>query len=338
MFKKAALILLTVSIAAFAANSSSEKFSYMKNDLSKLAQLSSSNTDLNELLETANLIGEMNDRCGSISLTEPLDESCQTFYKVTLPEFEKKYSQVTGSIRIGSMQLKDGAQHRIANINACVDALTPFYVSHSSVLELDGDIVDVIPLDEMGERINVKYDFELRLSKLAIKSLLKMADSWLSQCGSAIVDKSSGEYVPMFSKKVEALNKQMAAVSPVQIEAKVVNSNIGGGHKAIEMVFAFKSKNVGYYRFGKEKLFTAQNESSYGIVFLGMYMDYLGYAKQDGLKLVSSVDFGCVSDGNEKPYGCGAMSSTFRRTQNQKFRGDKKTLTSKGVDGTWIWY
>lgn len=336
MLKKLTLALFVLSLSVF-AKSPDGKFAFIQQDLNNLSSTVGSNPDLDELMKTANRIGIMNDRCRSISLTEPLDEGCQTFYKVTLPEFEKKYSQVTGNIRIGSMQLKDGVQNRIANINACVDALMPFFVSHSSVLELNGDIVDVIPLDDMGEKINVKYNFELRLSKPAVKSLLDMAGSWLEQCGTVIIDKSTGEYIPMFTKKVEALNEKMAAVSPVQIDPKVVNSSIGGGHKAIEMQFAFKSKDVGYYRFGQEKLFAAQNEKRYGIVFLGMYVDYLGDVKNDGIKLTTGVDMGCFRDGRVYS-GCGALSSVFRMSQNQKFRGEKKTLTSKGVDGTWIWF
>jgi hypothetical protein len=54
----------------------------------------------------------MNDRCGIVSINDVLDEECGHFYAVDLPEFEARYMEVTGELRLGVMTMANNLEQR----------------------------------------------------------------------------------------------------------------------------------------------------------------------------------------------------------------------------------
>lgn len=87
---------------------------------------------LDNLWSRAQSIAQLNDRCAIISLNEVLDETCQKFYRIELPEFDKLYGQVTNDIRMNGISLMKNVDDERALVTACVDALyeTDFHPSN----------------------------------------------------------------------------------------------------------------------------------------------------------------------------------------------------------------
>ncbi|WP_141099780.1 MULTISPECIES: hypothetical protein [unclassified Fibrobacter] len=91
----------------------------LRADLSELKEsLGEENEALNKLIEQANRIGIMNDRCQMLSINDILDDSCGKFYAVELPESEANYMEVTGEIRLGSMTMSNNLEQRTQQIDA----------------------------------------------------------------------------------------------------------------------------------------------------------------------------------------------------------------------------
>ncbi|SHK17471.1 hypothetical protein SAMN05720765_101115 [Fibrobacter sp. UWH6] len=100
----------------------------LRADLSELKEcLGEENEALNKLIEQANRIGIMNDRCPMLSINDILDDSCGKFYAVELPESEANYMEVTGEIRLGSMTMSNNLEQRTQQIDACAEAPSAAY-------------------------------------------------------------------------------------------------------------------------------------------------------------------------------------------------------------------
>lgn len=123
----------------------------LRADLSELKEsLGEENEALNKLIEQANRICIMNDRCQMLSINDILDDSCGKFYAVELPEFEANYMEVTGEIRLGSMTMSNNLEQRTQQIDACAEALSQIIVSKERLLKIEGG-VDLEPLMQPQE-------------------------------------------------------------------------------------------------------------------------------------------------------------------------------------------
>ncbi|MCQ2097817.1 MAG: hypothetical protein MJY87_07750 [Fibrobacter sp.] len=184
------------------------EFEALKADLSELkASIGQNNEALDSLIAQANRIGEMNDRCGSISISDVLDENCGNFYAVELPEFETRYMEVTGELRLGSMSMASGLEQRTQQIDACVDALSRIIVSKENLLKIEGD-VDLEPLSHSGA-FDATYNFNLFYDEKKMDQQKHLAEMWLSKCNEIILRKSGDEFAPLFIESIETLNSRM---------------------------------------------------------------------------------------------------------------------------------
>lgn len=185
------------------------EFSHLQEELSRLqAGIGQNNSELDALMDQANRIAEMNKRCGEISLTEVLDEECGHFYSVDLPEFEARYLEVTGEIRLGSMTMASGLEQRTQQIDACVDALARIVVSKEQLLSLSGN-VDLEPLSHSGS-FDATFDFRLYFDENRMNQQKRLAERWLDKCREIILRKSGDEFAPLFIESVEQINDSLA--------------------------------------------------------------------------------------------------------------------------------
>ena len=126
------------------------EFQAIQNDLRQLkASIGSNNPDVDSLINRANRIAKMNDRFSMISINDMLDEECGHFYAVELPEFESRYMEVTGELRLGVMTMADNLEQRTQQIDACTDAFSRIVASKENLLKIEGS-VDLEPLSHSG--------------------------------------------------------------------------------------------------------------------------------------------------------------------------------------------
>lgn len=161
---------------------------------------------LNELWEEAGRIEVMNERCGSISLTETLDTECGSFYETELPEFETSFFRITGEIRLSSTKLFNSVEKKRQAINLCYEALQieAFYPARFYTLE--GDYA-AEPLPNDG--IEISYDFTLQPKTSATTQLEEQMQHWYAACGSIILHSdNSGNLAPVFQDLIENSKSQ----------------------------------------------------------------------------------------------------------------------------------
>ena len=185
------------------------RISYMNADLLHLKSLSSENKEIDELLDKANNISKMNERCGSISLNEVLDSTCERFYAIELPEFERSYSRVTGDIRMGRVQLENSLKNRLGKIEACADALKVFYVPIEQLIKTNVNIVDYVPLNMDGSEFKVNYELSVEYDKDVLKWMQKNAERWGEQCEASVFDGQDHQFIKIFIEQVERVNEEM---------------------------------------------------------------------------------------------------------------------------------
>ncbi len=187
----------------------SSDFLFVKADLQSLKGANDGSVSLDSLLDDANVLSQMYDKCASISITDVLDTTCEHFYSVRLPEFEKRYSEISGEIRIGKIQLENVLQDRIARINACAEALKVFFLPVEYLFETKAEIADVIPLNADGSKFKVNYDISVRVRREAEKWMENTVERWQQECDSAVTDKYEKHFIPMFVERIKAINEEM---------------------------------------------------------------------------------------------------------------------------------
>lgn len=215
LFKKKIIAFVAVCTAVVFADPTvsifvkdASEFENLQADLSELQSgIGQDNAELSELIQLANRIAEMNNRCGSISINDVLDESCGNFYAVELPEFEARYMEVTGELRLGSMSMASGLEQRTQQIDACVDALSRIIVSKENLLKIKGD-VDLEPLSHSGA-FDATYNFNLFYDEKKMDLQKHLAEMWLSKCNEIVLRKSGEEFAPLFIESIDALNNRM---------------------------------------------------------------------------------------------------------------------------------
>ena len=212
-----ALFLFAVGIA-FADPTASifvkdaEEFQAIQKELDQLKSgLGQSSPELDSLWERANSIAKMNDRCSMISINEVLDAECSHFYAVELPEFETKFMQVTGELRLGFMSMGNSLAERTEQIKACAAALGGILVSKEQLVKLNGT-VDLEPLTFDGA-FDATYDFNLFFDSERMEQQKRMMERWLSKCSDIVLRKSGDEYAPLFLQSVTQINDSLDRVN-----------------------------------------------------------------------------------------------------------------------------
>ena len=189
-----------------------EEFRAIQKELDQLKDgLGQSNPEVDALWKRANVIAKMNDRCAMISINEVLDEECSHFYAVELPEFETKYMEVTGELRLGAMSMGNSLAERTEQIRACAAALGGILVSKEQLLKLNGT-VDLEPLTFDGA-FDATYDFDLFFDGNRMDQQKRLMERWLSRCGDIVLRKSGDEYAPLFLESVAQINDSLDRVS-----------------------------------------------------------------------------------------------------------------------------
>ena len=184
------------------------EFQAIQNDLRQLkASIGSNNPDVDSLINRANRIAKMNDRCSMISINDMLDEECGHFYAVELPEFESRYMEVTGELRLGVMAMADNLEQRTQQIDACTDAFSRIVASKENLLKIEGS-VDLEPLSHSGA-FDASYNFKLRYDERRMDQQKHFAELWLSKCGDIVLRKSGDEFAPLFVQALEHMNDSL---------------------------------------------------------------------------------------------------------------------------------
>lgn len=189
-----------------------EEFQAIQKELDQLKSgLGQANPELDSLWERANHIAKMNDRCSMISINEVLDEECSHFYAVELPEFETKYMEVTGELRLGFMTMGNSLAERTEQIKACASALGGILVSKEQLVKLNGT-VDLEPLTFDGA-FDATYNFNLFFDSERMEQQKRMMERWLSKCSDIVLRKSGDEYAPLFLQSVTQINDSLDRVN-----------------------------------------------------------------------------------------------------------------------------
>lgn len=164
---------------------------------------------LNSLWAKAAAIEQMNDRCGSIELTEELDEDCGYFYQYDLPKFETEFFKVTGEIRLSENRLSTAMEQRRNAIHQCFEALQIEAFHPSRYLTLEGTYA----AEPLTHGFEVSYDFYIQHNEETIKQLNERMSQWNKVCGKIVLHSdNSGSLAPIF---VELLNKSRKNASNV---------------------------------------------------------------------------------------------------------------------------
>ena len=194
----------TVSI--FAKDAS--EFQAIQADLQQLkAGIGSDNPELDSLISQANRIAKMNNRCGMVSINDVLDEACGHFYAVELPEFEARYMEITGELRLGVMTMANDLEQRTQQIDACTDALSRIVSSKELLLKIEGG-VDLEPLSHAGA-FDASYNFKLRYDGRRMDQQKHFTELWLSKCGDIVLRKSGEEFAPLFVEAIGHMNDSL---------------------------------------------------------------------------------------------------------------------------------
>ena len=207
-----ALVVLVFAVMSIWANPQVQVSSVSVEDVrAQLAELKgmkadrlddSSKEKLYRLWEEASEIAELNDRCGEISLSEMLDDQCQHFYEVELPNFEESYSQLTGEVRMNSLRLSVAMADKRAAIEACFDAFPLGDFNPSKVLDVTGEVIPE-PLDE--GRTEVAYRFRIEWNEDRKEAFEEMVHSWYNTCNEHIMrSDGSGDLAPLFRQRLES--------------------------------------------------------------------------------------------------------------------------------------
>lgn len=214
-FPKIALLLVALTQFVWSDPTASifvkdaSEFQAIQKDLESLKQgLGQGNPELDALWEEANKIAKMNDQCSMISINDVLDDACSHFYAVELPEFETKYMELTGELRLGAMKMGNSLAERTEQIKTCATALGGILVSKEQLLKLNGS-VDLEPLSFDGA-FDATYNFNLYFDADRMKSQQNIMERWLEKCGDIVMRKGGGEFAPLFIESVLKINDSLS--------------------------------------------------------------------------------------------------------------------------------
>ncbi|SHK63728.1 heat-inducible transcription repressor HrcA [Fibrobacter sp. UWH5] len=213
-FLNIAKLMVILAAASFASQTTSifvkdpTELENLQQNLENLkTELGESNPQVDDLLNRASKIAEMNNRCSMISINDVLDDECSHFYSVDLPEFEDMYMEVTGEVRLNSVKMGNTLAERTEQIQVCASALGGILVPRERLLKLDGK-VDLEPLDLAGA-FDATYDFTLYFDPSRLKQQKTLVERWMEKCGDVVIRKAGDEFAPLFVDRVNAVNDSL---------------------------------------------------------------------------------------------------------------------------------
>ncbi len=202
----AGMVFADPTVSIFVKDAS--EFQAIQADLQQLkAGIGSDNPEVDSLITRANRIAKMNDRCSMVSINDVLDEECGRFYAVELPEFESRYMEVTGELRLGVVTMANDLEQRTQQIDACTDAFSRIIASKENLLKIEGG-VDLEPLSHAGA-FDASYNFKLRYDERRMDQQKHFTELWLSKCGDIVLRKSGDEFAPLFVQALEHMNDSL---------------------------------------------------------------------------------------------------------------------------------
>ena len=253
-------LLMTALLASFSWADpqivvSSVSADEVREHLRELDRLKSSGLDeeskqqLTELWAEASEIAELNDRCGEISLTEELDYSCSHFYEVVLPEFESRYTQLTGEVRMNALRLSLSMNDKRQAIEACYEAIPFGDFNLSKIYDVSGDFIPE-PLD--GGRVEVSFRVSLHANRERREAFENRVDAWYKACKSQILrSDGSGQLAPLFEQRLES-----SEGFGVYALNRVSDKNYGYGSYSTEYKLVLKKNVSASYTLNGEEIFT----------------------------------------------------------------------------------
>ncbi len=185
----------------------SELENFQKNLEVLKTDLGEGNPQIEEMLNRANRIARMNDRCATISLNDVLDEECGHFYSVELPEFEIQYMELTGELRLNSVKMGSSLAERTEQIQVCANTLGGILVSKDKLLKLNGN-VDLEPLDLAGA-FDATYDFTLYFDSMRMDKQKSLMERWVEKCSDVVLRKAHDEFAPLFVDRIGVINDSL---------------------------------------------------------------------------------------------------------------------------------
>lgn len=176
------------------------------NEMRKNTQFSDAERErLDELWKEASDIEIMNDRCGTISINEELDESCGHFYQYELPKFETDFFKLTGEIRLSPNRLSNAIEQRRQAINQCYEALQIEAFYPTRFFTLEGNYTP----EPLTQGVEVSYNFKLQENHTALQDINTRLRQWLNICGNIIYHSdNSGALAPIFVELVQQSRNQ----------------------------------------------------------------------------------------------------------------------------------
>ena len=187
---------------------SPEEMRLLQEELKALQTMAgNSNPEITALIERANRVAIMNDRCSSISINDLLDTTCARFYEIELPAFENEYMDVTGEVRLGSMRMATTLEERVRQLSSCSEALISIVVSRERLLRIRGDVY-LEPIDFDGN-FDVEYKFALSYDPAKLAQQQRLANLWIEKCGDVVLRQSGREFAPMFVATLKVKNDSL---------------------------------------------------------------------------------------------------------------------------------
>ena len=328
-----------LQIASMDYSKKSSRFSSLKAELDYLSQSNPDNQDVADLAEMANDIMETNTRCGTISLTDTLDRQCEFFYSTILPEFEKKYSQVSGDILMGRLTVSSNVKGRVGKVNACVDALGAFYISPAGLLAFNQStgFYNFIPLDAKGRRFKADYEFLVELDRDAENQLNQMAKQWLNECWEDVhdIDKT---FLDIFIEGVDILNDQKRKQgSHVTLRLGSIGGQPWIDHDEYIAFFLDMPSLIGTYYLNGKELFKGEGQGN-ELSLIGFGEDKFG---RPMILQSRELCYGqpCVRTRNEC-FGTAEPCPMYKSIKPEyyaKFEGTIEGPSNVQVKGSWIW-
>ena len=215
----------------------------LQQDLESLKHNVNANPAIDSLLEQANAIAQMNNRCSSIDLTQQLDPACGHFYTVDLPEFEARYLQITGEARLNAITVETEMNKREEQIHACADALLSIAIPKEQLIILNGSFkAEPLP----GNKFDITYHYDMKWNKNLAENMIKRAERWIGTCHQIVHRQGSTEIAPLFTNRLDSINDVLS-------NSKNVIFKLDKTTQDIYLVPASKPK--GYYMFNGSKIF-----------------------------------------------------------------------------------
>jgi len=231
---------------------SPEEIKALQDDLKSLqTMVGGSNPEIEALLQKANRIAQMNDRCSMVSINEVLDTACGYFYEVELPAFENEYMELTGEVRLGSMRMATTLEERTQQLMSCSEALASIVVPREQLLRLKGNVY-LEPINFAGD-FDAEYRFSLSYDPTRMSQQERLANLWLSKCGDIVLRQTHEEFAPMFIASLKMKNDSLKKAGS--------NVKLMMNKKSLAVKVAMRRSAKGAYFLNGNKLFSRELSS-----------------------------------------------------------------------------